>query len=88
MIVKILGLMDVISGIVLGLAYYELFGQIAVICALYLLIKGIIFFGSFATWIDLITAIVFFLVIYGVSGVWVWIFIIWLMQKGIFSLLS
>ena len=88
MIVKILGLVDIISGIALGLAYFGLFEQMAFICGLYLFIKGIIFFGGFASWIDILTAIVFLMIVYGIQGLWVFIFVVWLVQKGIFSLLS
>ena len=87
MILLLFGLMDILSGIFLGLSYFGFFKEVSLIFALYLLIKGIIFIKGFASWIDIITAIVFFLVIYGVQGLWVWIFVLWLIQKGFFSFL-
>lgn len=81
----ILGLMDILTGISLGLSYFGYFKEIGLIFALYLLIKSIIFIKGFASWVDLLTVIVFLLVIYGGYGLWVWIFVLWLLQKGIFS---
>ncbi len=88
MIIKILGLLDIISSVFLGLSYFGYFKEVALIFAFYLLIKSIIFIKGFASIVDLITAIVFFLVISGVSGAWVWIFVLWLLQKGVISLLG
>ncbi|MBI4155039.1 hypothetical protein HY498_03065 [Candidatus Woesearchaeota archaeon] len=85
MILQLFGVMDILSGIVLGLNYFGYFKEIGLIFALYLLIKSIIFIKGFASWVDLLTFIVFLLVIYGSYGMWVWIFVLWLLQKGIFS---
>ena len=88
MIIKILGLLDIISGVFLGLGYFGFFKEVALVFAFYLLVKSIIFIKGFASIVDLITAVVFFLVIYGINGAWVWIFVLWLLQKGFISLLG
>ncbi len=87
MILWILGLLDILSGIFFGLSYFGFFKEITVIFAIYLLIKSIIFIKGFASWIDIITAIIMFLVIYGLHDIWIWIFVMWLLQKGFFSFL-
>jgi hypothetical protein len=94
MIVKILGILDIIIGIsfaIFGVFHFYLFAGFLVLIGFILLIKGVVFLigGSFASMLDILCAII----ILTASAVSVPLIIIilvalYLLQKGIFSLVS
>jgi len=83
----VLGIFDLLAGIfIAGYMFFHI--KIAWIFGLYLVIKGIVFIKDVASVVDLIAGIVFFLVYFGVFS-WSLVFVVvWLLQKGIFSLLQ
>lgn len=89
MIIKILGLMDLMLVLSLIIFKYGFIGQtIPLIFIVYLIIKGIIFFRDFTSIIDLVSTVIFVLALFGIFNVITWIALAWILQKAVFSLVS
>ncbi|MBU4502564.1 MAG: hypothetical protein KKA79_08250 [Nanoarchaeota archaeon] len=87
--VKLLGLIDIFSVIILILFKYGWVSKtFMVVAVIYLMIKGIMFFHNIVSLLDFGIAIVFILAIFGIYNVLTWIAIVWLLQKAILSLFS
>lgn len=86
--VKILGIVDLLAGLSLILLKFNLLKQFALIVGLVLLIKSLMFLGNIASFIDIIAVAVIVLAFFGVYGIVSWISVVWLVQKGLFSLLT
>lgn len=86
--VKILGFMDLLAALVLFLLFYDIGYGLAYVLFWYLLFKSIIFFSAKITLFDLLSAIFLIAGSYGHHTPLAWISIIWLVQKGIISMLS
>lgn len=82
--IKLLGIFDIISGIVMILSMY-LNLNFAWIFIMYILIKSLIFF-SWVSAIDIIVAIIFILSMYDIHNLLTAMGGIWLIQKGTLSL--
>ncbi len=85
--IKLLGILDIISAVVMILLNYYHLG-FAWIFALYLAIKAFMFISSIVSIIDLIAVIFFVLAIFGIHNILTLIFAVWILQKGFFSLLG
>ena len=88
MIVKILGILDLVMGLHLFLLKWELFSFLGFVLGIYLLLKSVIFISDVSSVVDLVTAVIYLLAVFGIYFFFSWIFALWLIQKGIFSLLS
>ncbi|MDP2907497.1 MAG: hypothetical protein Q8O03_06155 [Nanoarchaeota archaeon] len=89
MIIKILGLMDLLSITILLLFKYGVVSQIFLIAAvIYLMAKGVIFFRNIASLLDFGVAIIFALALFQTYNVLTWIALVWVLQKAVFSLLG
>lgn len=86
--IKLLGVIDLLAAIVFILVQWDIGVKIGVIAAVYLIVKSLIFISDFTSWIDLIAGIYLVLVLLGINSTFSFIFALWLLQKGIFSLLS
>jgi len=86
--VKILGLVDLLAGISLFLLKFNLFKQFAIIMGIILLVKSIMFLGNIVSLIDIIAVVVIFLAFMNIYGIITWLVVIWLIQKGVFSLFT
>ena len=86
--IKLLGIIDLISVIVYILIQWQIGVGFAYFIAGYLIIKSLIFLNDWTSWIDLASGIYLILVILDLHSAFSLIFIFWLLQKGIFSLLS
>jgi hypothetical protein len=86
--VKVLGLVDIVTGFCLILLKFNLLKQFALIMALLLLIKSLMFLGDFVSFIDIFCVGVIVFAFIGFFGVITWIAVVWLIQKGIFSLFA
>ncbi|MBS3151432.1 hypothetical protein J4443_03585 [Candidatus Woesearchaeota archaeon] len=84
---KLLGILDLAAAFFFVLAQWDIGLGIASFFAGYIIIKSLLFLGDFASLIDLLSGIYMFLVIYDVHSAFSLIFVLWLLQKGIFSLL-
>jgi len=88
MFVKILGLIDLFSGIMLILLKFGFLKGIALFFAICLILKALVFITDFTSFIDIVAGIFLILGYFGVHNFLSWIFVVWLLQKGAFSLLS
>lgn len=89
MILKLMGLMDILSVLILLLFKYGIISQkFVIIATIYLAIKGIIFFRNVVSLADFGVAVIFVLALFGVYNVLTWIAMIWILQKAILSLFS
>jgi len=91
MILKILGILDILSAILIWFfgIFHLIPKEILVVCLLYLLIKGIFFLISadVASTIDVICAFILLMALfYPISKIFFVIISIYLLQKGLFSL--
>ena len=89
MIVKLLGLMDLLSIASLLLFKYGVVPQIFLIAAIIdLMAKGIMFFKNIVSLLDFAVAVIFILALFQVYNVLTWAAMVWILQKAVFSLLG
>lgn len=95
MLVKILGLLDILTALILIIQNYftEIFPTSVIwTIGLYILIKGIAFalILDFASFIDITCSIVIILTIFlpGIPKLLIGLVILWILQKGFFSIWS
>jgi len=88
MIIKLMGIIDLITALVLILIPFNIINwQGMIIGTLYLLLKSYLFKGDIASIIDGISGVYLFLTFLGVTTIFTPIFGAYLIQKSIFSLL-
>lgn len=87
MIVKLFGILDILAGISLFLLKFGIGKYFALVLAIYLIIKGIFFFG-FASALDILSAAVIIIAVISSFNFIYFIFVAWLVQKGLISLFS
>ena len=88
MIVNIFGIMDFLASIAFVMISFGWFKGFAIFMAVYLIIKGIIFFSDIISWIDFACGAYLLLIVIGVSPLLSVLCIIWLLQKAIISFFS
>ena len=93
MIIKILGILDIISGLLfwLGSFFHIIPDQIIILIVFYLIIKGVIFIISkdIASILDIISGLVIYLSMsFNLPAFVIIIVTFFLLQKGIFSLVA
>lgn len=87
MIIRLLGLTDLLSVACLLLFRYGIVSRTFLIVAvIYLMAKGILFFKNIVSLIDFGVAIIFVLALFHVYNVLTWIAVVWILQKAVFSL--
>ena len=87
MIVKLLGLVDLLTAILFFLAWLEIYPiKLAIVVIILLILKSLMFIKSFTSILDLIGAV--FLIIAMAFNFYMidWLFMLWFLQKGSFSL--
>ncbi|MBI5872125.1 hypothetical protein HZB88_03495 [archaeon] len=87
MVVAILGIIDILGALALFVLKWGILKTVGWILVIFLGAKALLTFGDFASIVDLACVLIFILAIFGVYGIWSYIAIVWLLQKGIFSLL-
>ena len=86
MLVKLFGILDIIAG--LSLIYLSLGnGALVTFSVVYLILKGLLFFGGIVSLIDIASGIFIGFSSIGNIHFIGWFFVIWLIQKGLVSLL-
>ena len=90
MILKILGLSDILAAILLILHGLDInLVSISWIFAIYLIIRSLIFIKSLPSLIDLSIGVMFIFIINGhINTILLILSILWLLQKGLFSLVD
>ncbi|MFA6073568.1 MAG: hypothetical protein WC758_05625 [Candidatus Woesearchaeota archaeon] len=88
LLVRILGFLDFLSGLMILLFQYDVIGtRLLMSFIAYLLIKGIVFRGDFASFIDTVIAIYMIFMIFLPITVLSYIAAIYLFQKSVTSLM-
>lgn len=88
MITKLLGIIDVIAASFLVLAGFDIvFTSIFILVTVLLLLKSLIFITNWTSWVDLLIVVFMILILFNFYTVFNLLFAIWLLQKGILSLL-
>ena len=84
---KLLGLIDLLGALLHYLVRYDIFHELAIIVGIIISVKAVIFFKDVASIIDLITALILVLGGFGYySGILAVFGAVWLLQKSFFSL--
>ncbi len=84
---KAMGVMDLVSALILALFQFEIIvPKLTIIIFIYLLAKAISFWGDFASFLDGLCALYMILMYFGFRSNFVFIIIIYLLQKGFLSL--
>lgn len=86
-IVRALGIMDFLTGVVMLLYQYDVTGTRFLLSFIfYLLLKGIIFRGDFASFVDIVISVYMIFMIFAPITVLTYIAAIYLFQKSISSI--
>ncbi|HLC62704.1 MAG TPA: hypothetical protein VJJ21_00120 [Candidatus Nanoarchaeia archaeon] len=87
MIARFLGILDFLTAISIVFLAFGAEG-FAVLMALILLVKSLIFITSFASWIDILSGIGILVCVYSGFNPILWIVFLWLLQKAVVSWFS
>ena len=88
MIIWILGLLDLIAGILLLLARFGVAGSLTFYIGLFVIVKALVFFDKISSVLDVLGGCILVLMaLYGfeVYNFLLWILVLWFIQKGLFS---
>ncbi|MDI6738443.1 MAG: hypothetical protein QME12_08110 [Nanoarchaeota archaeon] len=88
MLIKILGTLDIISAAVLLLLRWDMGHIPGVILGIYLLVKSLYFLTDVSSIVDIGAGIFLILAALGFYHVIAYIFVLWLLQKGVSSLFA
>jgi len=83
---KLLGALDFAAALFLILVQWDIGFGIASVLAAYVVVKSLLFFGNWASFVDLAAGIYMFLAIYNIHSALSLVFALWLLQKSFFSL--
>jgi hypothetical protein len=87
MVVKLLGVMDLLSAVAVILLHYDLLGwRIGFLFVAYLIIKGWLFREDINSIMDILCGIYIFVMLFGLTTFISWVVAIYLFQKAVFSL--
>ena len=87
MVVKLLGIGDLLCAIVVVLLHYDLIGwRIGFLFVCYLLIKGWLFREDLNSILDILCGLYMFVMLFGLTTIVSWVVALYLFQKAVFSL--
>ena len=86
MLVKILGLIDLIAGLIIVGSWFNFAPMIGWYVALFLLLKSIVYLKEIISIMDLLAVLFLILALINVNTIFSWIFALSLIQKGFFSI--
>ncbi len=87
MVVKLLGIGDLLAAVVVVMMHYDLVGwRIGLLFAAYLLIKGFMFKGDFSSILDMVCGAYIIIMMFGLTTIVDWIVVLYLFQKSVFSI--
>jgi len=85
--IKVFGLLDLLTGMTLIFMYFNLLKVVGAILAIYLIIKGLLFIKNVVSIVDIICGILILFASLGYFYYLHWVVVVWMIQKGIFSFL-
>jgi hypothetical protein len=87
MVVKLLGVGDLLCAVAVVLLHYNLLNwRIGVLFVAFLIIKGWLFKEDITSIVDILCGIYMFVMLFGVTTIISWVVAIYLLQKAVFSL--
>ena len=87
MVVKLMGVMDLLSAVCVVLLHYDILSwRIGLIFVAYLVIKGWLFREDINSVMDLLCGIYMFVMLFGFTTIVTWVVVVYLFQKAVFSL--
>jgi len=87
MVVKIMGIGDLMTATAVVLMHYELIGwRTGLLFTAYILIKGWMFKGDIGSFLDMLCGAYMFAMLFGLTTFIDWIAAIYLFQKAVFSI--
>lgn len=87
MVVKLLGVADLLSALVVVLLHYHIIGwRIGIIFVAYLILKGWLFRVDINSIMDILCGLYIFVMLFGFTTRITWVVVIYLFQKAVFSL--
>ncbi|HLD15614.1 MAG TPA: hypothetical protein VJB94_03480 [Candidatus Nanoarchaeia archaeon] len=88
MLVKVLGLVDLVAGLLIVGSWFNFTPLFGWYVALFLLIKSIIYLKEIISIMDLLAVLFLILALLNINTIFSWMFALWLIQKGFFSLVA
>lgn len=88
MLLKFLGMMDILSGIALFFTHLGVIKYLMLLFIIYLIIKGLIFLPDVASIIDIIVGLYSILVLLGLNVKLTFVIIFYLILKGLFCFIE
>tara|TARA_Y100000310_G_C20377371_1_gene666374 strand:+ start:425 stop:739 length:315 start_codon:yes stop_codon:yes gene_type:complete len=88
MIIYILGILDILAGLSLFALRFEVGYFVAALFTIYLFLKSLVFIKSWPSYLDLAVVLLFVLAIVGNYNFFTYLGVLWLLQKGAFSLIN
>ena len=87
MVVKLLGIADLLTAAAVILLHYDILGwRIGLVFVAYLMIKGWLFRQDINSIMDILCGIYMFVMLFGFTTIISWVVAIYLFQKAVFSL--
>jgi hypothetical protein len=87
MLIKILGVADLLSAVAVILLHYHIIGwRLGFLFVAYLIIKGWLFRENIASIMDILCGIYMFVMLFGFTTIISWVVAIYLFQKSVFSI--
>ncbi len=88
MIVKVLGIMDILMAFLLLLLHFEFgYWKIPLLISIYLIVKGCFFYRDVQSYADMFIGVYVWIIFAGLASLFDYILMIYLLQKGIASLM-
>ncbi|MFH1063487.1 MAG: hypothetical protein V1729_00235 [Candidatus Woesearchaeota archaeon] len=87
MIIRLLGVADLLTAAAVLLLHYDLLGwRIGFLFVAYLIIKGWLFRSDINSVVDILCGVYMFIMLFGLTTIATWFIVIYLFQKAVFSL--
>ena len=86
--IKLFGAIDVLIAGVMAVAVLGFWSSYGLLIVALVLVKSVPFLPDIASMIDVLGAIIASLAMFGITGFFTWIAVIWFFQKGFISLIS
>ena len=88
MLAKLLGFIDLFGAISIVMLFFGAGQGFAVLMAILIILKSLAFITAFASWIDFISGVIMLIAVYFGTSVFLFVVLLWLLQKFFFSLFS
>jgi len=87
-LMKLFGLIDIMAALLFVLLKYSIGESVVWYVIAFLVIKSLMFIKNFVSYFDLASSVFLVLAVFNVYTAFTWIAMLWLLQKGFFSMLA